>query len=74
MCARSGWLVIGVFARVLNTYVRTHGGVNGVVHPRRGHRPTKATTIHESGMCLGIIHTTWDTLVALFTAVHRACS
>ena len=34
----------------------------------------KATTTHESGMCLGIIQTTWHTLATLLTAVHRAFS
>ena len=29
------------------------------------------TTIHEPGVCLGIIQTAWDNVAALFTAVHK---
>ena len=39
---------------------------------RCGPQPMKATTIHVSGVCLGSIHTTWDQVATLWTAVFTA--
>ena len=68
-----GWLWC-VYAGV-NTYFHAHLRCECICsQPRRGATYAKATTIHESGMCLGTIQTTGDTLATIFTAVNRACS
>ena len=62
MCVRSGWLVIGVFAQVLNTYVRTHGGVNGVVHTRGGGTDPRKPPPYTSQGCAWASYTPLGTL------------
>ena len=65
------WFIVLVCVNVgVNTNVHIYGCVNVIVHTDGvGPETMKAATAHESGVCPGIIQTTWDHAATLCTAV-----